>query len=182
MRRSYHIRTTVDDDSRNDPLRNDFYIRVALEEKPQGGGGGKRRRPHGDDDDENSKAPGGFDLPQIIPLRKIDTQWTHHFKEDGDALSVRDGGEGGYDFYINMDNAHLATELKSNPKIDARLLEAQYQYGMVLLGISLLEHLERKRKEDKQDGPPISETIYEFSRAISPVLLPMIAALGDLEP
>ena len=132
--------------------------------------------------------PSSLDLPNIIELRKTDTQWQHHFKYDADALSVKDAGEGGYDFYINMDNVHLQTEVKGNTKIDHRLLEARFKYGLVLIGISLLEHFEGKKsggkleeKNKSNEDQSTFDKIYQLTRAISPILLPMIASLGDLE-
>ncbi|MCD6531887.1 hypothetical protein J7K99_05560, partial [bacterium] len=70
---------------------------------------------------------------------------------------------------------YLLTEIKGRFKSDPKILEAQYKYGMVLVGMSLLKELEEKEEES------IYEKIYEVTKAISPVLLPMIATLGTLE-
>ena len=32
------------------------------------------------------------------------------------ALKVKDSGEEGYDFFVNMDNVYLLTEIKGNTK------------------------------------------------------------------
>lgn len=83
-----------------------------------------------------------------------------------------------------MDNVFLRTEIKGNTKIDPRLLEARFKYGMVLLGISLLEHFEKKTENEteiQKNGLSVYDEIFSVSRAISPILLPMIASLGDLE-
>src|SRR3989344_5423852 len=57
---------------------------------------------------------------------------------------------------------------------------------MVLLGISLLDFEEKRKKTEesisqKNEDISIYERIFLFSKAISPTLLPMIASLGDLE-
>ena len=74
-----------------------------------------------------------------------------------------------------MDNIHLLTELKyAQPSIE--LLNARYKYGMVLIGMTLLQ--EPKNFETTGEDVSPSELIYErirqFTRAISPLLLPMI--------
>lgn len=119
----------------------------------------------------------------MIELRKIDEKWARHFKEDKDALNVKDTGEDGYDFYINLDNVFLQTEIKENRKIDPRLLEARFKYGMVLLGVSLIEDYENSKNKDNNQKKEVSiyDQIYHTSKAISPILLPMISSLGDLE-
>ena len=96
------------------------------------------------------------------------------------TLKVIDSGEEGYDFYINMDNIHLLTEQKSNSSIDYKLLNARYKYGMVLIGLALL------KTSDNQDSvfngePDIFSTIIEVTKAISPILLPMISGLSELK-
>lgn len=176
------FRTETMDNSRIEPFYNEFYVKIASPEKGGGGPGGKRKEPPGkDESEETRKMPSRLALPNIIELRKTDEKWLRHFKEDEDALSVKDTGENGYDFYINLDNVFLQTEIKGSPKIDPRLLEARFKYGMVLLGISLLEHFEKKEIETQRNGLSIYDEIFSVSKAVSPILLPMISSLGDLE-
>lgn len=179
-----YFKTETIDNSRLEPFYNEFYVKVEKPEKLSAGGRGKRKLPPGEESEETRKLPSGLSLPNIIELTKKDENWSRHFKEDEDALAVKDTGEGSYDFYINMDNVFLRTEIKGNTKIDPRLLEARFKYGMVLLGISLLEHFEKeteKETEIQKNGLSIYDEIFSVSKAISPILLPMIASLGDLE-
>lgn len=179
------FRTKVTDNSRFEPFYNEFCVKVDESEEKTGGGTGIRKQPpdEANNKEEERKNPSSLDLPKMIELRKKDANWERHFKEEVDALSIKDTGEGGYDFYINMDNAYLQNEIKGNTKIDHRLLEARFKYGMVLIGISLLDDFNRSNKPlDRNDNSPsIFEKIYQLSKAISPILLPMIASLGDLE-
>jgi hypothetical protein len=95
-----------------------------------------------------------------------------------------------YDFYINMDNIYLWNEQKSSKK-NADLLEACFLYGMVLVGISLIhDDMERESKkeeddyEDEHNGyrkPNVEDKVEEFTKAIAPILLPMIENLGSFE-
>lgn len=187
------FKTEITDNSRIEPFYNEFYVRVGEQEKKQSGGGGKRKLPpDGNDREEIRKIPSSLDLPTMIELRKNDSNWKEHFQnkeeskdDDAGALSIKDAGDNGYDFFINMDNVYLQTEVKGNTKIDHRLLEARFKYGMVLVGISLLDYFEKKELEksstEEINDASMFKKIYQLSKAISPILLPMISSLGDLE-
>jgi hypothetical protein len=61
-----------------------------------------------------------------------------------------------------------------------KTLEAYFEYGMALLGISIIYDDQQNVPEDKRyEG--IEERIVEFSRAISPILIPMIKEFGELD-
>jgi len=177
--------TETMDSSRVEPFLDEFYVKITNTEKTKGGGSGSRKKSAGEEEStETRKMPSGLALPQIIDLKKTDEGWDRHFKEDRDALSVKDAGEDGYDFYINLDNIFLQTEIKGNIKIDPRLLEARFKYGMVLLGISLLEYYENKARADAdvcENGVSVYDKIFSVSKAISPIFLPMISSLGDID-
>ena len=81
-----------------------------------------------------------------------------------------------------MDNIHLLTELKY-AKTSIELLSARYKYGMVLIGMTLLQEpkIFKTEGEDASPSELIYERIRQFTIAISPLLLPMISSLGDLE-
>src|SRR3989344_2833570 len=187
------FKTEITDNSRIEPFYNEFYIKVGEQEEKQSGGGGKRKlSPGGNDSEEIRKIPSSLDLPTMIELRKNDSNWKEHFQnkedskdDDASALSIKDAGDNGYDFFINMDNVYLQTEIKGNTKIDHRLLEARFKYGMVLVGISLLDYFEKKESEksnaEETNDKSMFKKIYQLSKAISPILLPMISSLGDLE-
>lgn len=174
----------ITDNSRIEPFVEEFYVLVEEPEKKSAGTTGKRKPDAGGDDDNViRKEPSYLDLPNIVELRRTDGErWTRHFKEESDALAVKDGGEEGYDFFLNMDNVYLIAEMKSNAKIEPKLLEARYKYGMVLIGVSLLEYFQHKKKQDdKKEDASFPDQIYHLCKGISPVLLPIISSLGDLE-
>jgi len=162
----------VNDISRVNPFFITYYVLVDPPVEKKKGKPGERIKPPGDKKGERH-IPSSFDIPNIIEVRR--SEWDKYGFQKESALKVRDTGEDGYDFYINMDNVYLLTEIKGRFKSDPKVLEAQYKYGMVLIGMSLLKELEEKEEES------IYEKIYEVTKAISPVLLPMIATLGTLE-
>jgi len=162
----------VNDISRIAPFLITFYVLVDPPLEKKKGKPGERIKPPGDKEGERH-IPSSFDIPNIIEVRS--SEWDKYGFDKESALKVRDTGEDGYDFYINMDNVYLLTEIKGRFKSDPKVLEAQYKYGMILIGMSLLKELEEKEEES------IYEKIYDVTKAISPVLLPMIATLGTLE-
>ncbi|MHA1942742.1 MAG: hypothetical protein ACW97P_13655 [Candidatus Hodarchaeales archaeon] len=81
-----------------------------------------------------------------------------------------------------MDNIHLQTESKLNSDDEPDILESQYKYGMVLIGLAFLKAREDSEEVLKKcdESINIEEMINLATRTISPVLLPMISGLGDL--
>jgi hypothetical protein len=68
-------------------------------------------------------------------------------------------------------------------KIDPKLLDARYKYGMVLIGTDYLHDQKLKNHNNHNDNGEenILTKISYATEVISPILLPMISALGDLE-
>ncbi len=91
--------------------------------------------------------------------------------------------EDGYDFYVNIDNICLQTELKySGLNASPELIITRFKYGMFLIGLAMLRELgilESQGKTDSYEQTTVDK-IKEFTRAISPVLLPMISSLNKL--
>ncbi len=174
------IRTTVTDDTQVNPFESEFFVSVTgpLNRKP--GPGGERRNGPGDMGDQHNVEPSGLDLPNIIEVRNGD--WSRHGFDRESALKVMDSGGQGYDFFINLDNAYLQTEIKGRVAAEPQILEAQFKYGMVLLGISLIRALESDEGDaEGATDKMMYDTIERVSRAIAPMLLPMIDTLGGIE-
>jgi len=170
----------LSDISHVEPFYNEFYVIVNKPEKQVKGKRSERKKPASDKPGKDQERSSYLDLPNIIEIRKDD--WERYKFDQNTALSVKDTAENGYDFYINMDNVYLQTEMKGGIKIDPRLLGARFKYGMILIGLSLLQHFEIKdKKEESNEGESVYDKIYSVTKAISPILLPMIASLGDLE-
>ena len=64
-------------------------------------------------------------------------------RENGEAKPI-------YDFYINMDNLYLKTEIKP-ARADPRLIHARFTYGMVLLGLALVQQGEVEKGESQNE-------------------------------
>lgn len=133
---------------------------------------------------------GGIALPNIIRLKKTDAKWSEHFGDDNDCLDIAedvDEIEGRnvttYTFYLNEANLSLQTELKGNPK-SAAVLTKQFEIGAVLVGMGLIHDDQVRRKKSESENKDAEATLIDrvriFSRAVAPVLLPIIQTLGDL--
>ena len=170
-------------DSRVLPFTDKFYIRVEKTGSTNGGGGNRVNPPDDDKPGNSRQKKSQLDLPNLIEITK--DEWnSDDYKDFGfnnlSALKVR-GVDNSYDFFINMDNYFLLTEIKGNGKTDASILKARYKFGMVLLGISLIDYEKKHTDEQDEEAVPVDEKISHLTEAISPTLLPMIASLGDSE-
>lgn len=180
---SFAYELVVNDETLIEPFVNPFRVSVGPPQKSSGGGGnnGGRRGNQGGGDGEN---PQGLAVPSPIPIYEQD--WPKHNFDKYSALKVthnpsdEDGDPGSYDYYINMDNIYLNTELKStreNPEI----VKSRWQFGMVLIGMALLRTQEEPELGDVENGDEtLEERVLNTTAAIAPVMLPLIEHLGAL--
>jgi len=174
----YHVE--VDDITRINPFTMNFYVVVEPPiKKLVSGGVGTAQKPPSNKKGNQKTAPSSLALPNIIEVEKQD--WEKYGFDKYGALMVKDAGENRYDFFINMNNIHLLTEIKGRVKADPELLKAQYKYGMVLLGLALIKEFEEREDDNNDDQESMLDKIYNITKAISPMLLPMISALSELE-
>ncbi|MBA7484886.1 hypothetical protein ES707_20417 [subsurface metagenome] len=170
----------VKDATRWEPFKDMFEVIVLSEEDHKKGGVSDTTLNGTDMKGKGRHAPSSLSIPNIYEVRRKD--WEERKFDEYSALDVISRGEEGYDFYVNMDNICLLTELKYT-KSSPELLNARFKYGMVLIGMAMLKEPEVSHTEggDSDQGELIFGKIRQFTRAISPVLLPMISSLGDLE-
>ncbi|MBM3982078.1 MAG: hypothetical protein FJ304_17805 [Planctomycetes bacterium] len=187
----------VKDPTLTEPFENCFTVKVKPEAKPGPPGGEKKKHKSGEPGSDR-EVPGGIALPNIIEVWEscwgdqtppFDKHTALRIKNAG-VTDETDGAEAKpvYDFYINMDNIYLNSELKPS-KADPKLLRARFTYGMVLLGLALVQQDEAEKARAKKDGEEagvdealanVECRVAEFTQAVAPVLLPMIDSLGDL--
>lgn len=86
-----------------------------------------------------------------------------------------------------MDNVYLRSEIKPS-KSDVRLQEIRFTSGMVLVALGLLQqHMESVKRSEGENGDDdnesnIEESVAITTRALAPIILPMIDSLGALDP
>lgn len=198
--------TIVNDRTLIEPFRNLFNIKVLGERIPTKSKPTKRRYPPVKDKGQDRDLPIGLELPTWTAVYEHPEEgmkgWNdidHDFHKytalviiadaGNDEESDDEDGQETYDFYINMDNIYLKNEQK-NTKRDPKIMAACYIWGMVLMGISLIHDdiQERKKRKgdddddlDDREGMHIEDKVELFTRAVSPVLLPMLENLGGID-
>ncbi len=184
----------VTNSSNESEFLNRFTVLVK-EESLATGGSGNRRKPPGTKDGKDREQETGILLPHIIEVFEDD--WPEHEFDKYTAIAIKDAGDAGesendnaptqYDFFINMDNIYLKAEMKPSGR-DVPLQKARFTYGMVLVGLGLLQqHAETNKNGNSEDGEEdnevnIEERVALTTRALSPIILPMIDSLGALDP
>ena len=85
-----------------------------------------------------------------------------------------------------MDNIYLNTELKGT-KENPEIVKARWQFGMVLVGMALLKSYNSSearnggdQESDGDDAGTSEKEVFKITKAIAPVLLPLIDHLGGL--
>ncbi|MUV38760.1 hypothetical protein JNUCC1_02631 [Lentibacillus sp. JNUCC-1] len=95
-------------------------------------------------------------------------------------MRVFDSGEGTYDFFVNIENDHLLAELAKHKETEQiNVVQSQYKYGMALLGLAVIQHYLNK-EDEKDEEFDISEAVYEYTKVISSVFIPMIQSVGGI--
>ena len=172
----------IQDDSMVAAFVNPFLISVGPDQRISGGKGGRNKRGgESGGDDPTKETDQGLRVP--IPTLVYEPDWSQHHFDKYSALKVQDYsatediGVDSYEYFLNMDNIHLKTELKGT-KEDVEIIKSRWQFGMILVGIALLN--EANQEPERDDAPTPEENVREVTKAIAPILLPMIEHLGTL--
>lgn len=174
----YQYCFVVTDTNNDRTFENTFTIRVIAQQDTTGGNGGRRTPPDGEEHGKKSFTPTGISLPNVVEVGR--DKWEDYGFTKESALDVKKIGDA-YDFFVNMDNIHLQTEIKPIAKNEGkmRLLKARYKYSMVLIGLGVLGHYNNHKDEISENSDAPEEMIRKISNMLSPVLLPMIDVMGD---
>ena len=180
--KTYCLTISVLDSTLIESINNRCFINIIdkIEHKP-GKKKTRRKPPPKDEPGEDATGNSGLELPNVIPVKK--DQWAERDFTQNDALAVV-YDDGKYDFYYNADNIHLKSEQKNASDQHVQTIETQYKTALVLLGMSIINELsDLKESNDAQDknDEDIEDRVKMATRAISPVLLPIIRTLGGLE-
>jgi len=173
------------------PFANHAVIRVRPEQvhTSDKDPGGRRDNPPPKTGGPKEEKPGGISLPEPIPVFR--DQWSNHDMDRYSAMravsvGTEEGGDlGAYDYFINMDNDFLLTELKGN-RLNPDVLRARYKYGMQLVALAAVRRASEEPRDPSPDGDDAvqwtaEDLVAAASDALAPVLLPMVDILGDLD-
>ena len=199
-----HFEALVKDRTLIEPFENSFVITVREAVTSKQGKSPTRRKPPSKEKGSEREMPLGIQLPRNTkvyenpeeghkgwhdmtpPFDKYSALGIIHA---GDSDEDSENGQDIYDFYINMDNVYLKNEQK-NVNRDPVAMNACFLYGMILFGIALI-HDELKTKKSQEDREEdnnlqsdeinIERKVENFTKAVAPILIPMIDNLGNLE-
>ncbi|MGI8600433.1 MAG: hypothetical protein ACR2KB_14370 [Chitinophagaceae bacterium] len=166
------------------PYLNTFLLSIQPEIEKNGGGHHTPRiNPPNNKPGNEREKESGIKFPEIIPIYEKDWE-VHEFNKYSAMKAIKGRNLGDnkaieFTFYVNMDNIYLQHEIKDEIE-NKKVSEAYFEFGMALLGISLVyDDQQNKSEEEKYEG--IEERINDFSRAMAPMLIPMIKELGDID-
>ena len=192
--------TNVTDSTRTEPFQNSFIVTVVKASDSKGTKGTQRKRRSSQQGGDH-EGPENMALPNIVVVKEQDwADYTPPF-DQYTALRIKHTGNGGddnesetsedvYDFFINIDNVYLNSELKSGSS-EIELARARFKYGLVLIGLAMIQgHSKDRKREHEDDGgrseqseerDNVEEEVAKVTRAIAPILLPAIESLGSLD-
>ncbi len=175
-------RIEVTDPTRIDAFVNDLKLIVTPAGSTTSGTGGRSRVAN---DDKGSTGGAGttLALPKVTPVHEA--EWPQRGFTENTALKIEGAGSGNgdgpttYDFFINVDNKYLKIVQKES-KIAADLLEKQFTYGFVLVGLALIQDAHRHIVNGDDESISVETLVERTTRALAPVLLPLIESIGGL--
>ena len=165
-------------------FKNEFVLNVVAFTETSGGGSGTRTPPDKDGKGGKAFSPTGIRLPNVSEVYK--DNWEEHDFDKYAALDIKKAETEVYDFYVNMDNIHLQSEIKQIAKNEAKvkLFKARYKYALVLIGLGIIGSFKNKEitEAHQDDSLDDAETLVEkCSKMLSPIILPMIDVLGNAD-
>ena len=190
---TYRIEMT--DDSRIEAFSNQLTLRVRKAVSHTGGGNGPS--PSAPNSGRgNDGGPSTLQLPNIKEVHEA--EWGTYGHNEFSALTIINAGQSDaaaagsatdvFDFFVNVDNKFLRIMQKES-KDDPNLIKAKFIYGLVLVGLALLQEdrvTPRPKLEDgDEDVTPdieanVEANVERMTRALGPVLLPMLQSIGSL--
>lgn len=162
----------------NDSMKNTLKIKVTEEQEYKSGGNGGRQ-PSDNTRDGARQRQLDSAMPNIREIHK--DRWEEFSMNDESALILRATADGGGDFFINMDNKYLLTELKGirdHNKVE--LTKARFKYSIVLIGMSIESYYRKSENQEDSDVAP-EDVVKKTTTMIAPILVPLINSMAELE-
>lgn len=182
--KTLHGLACVSDDTLIEPFCEEFVRNVMPPIKLYDAGRGGRKKPAGEGEG-NRQIPSGLSFPQVIEI--TEERWQEKGFDKSTALEVKTATENSYDFFINVDNVWLKTEIKQKSDSDtALILKMKFINGLVLFGLALLK--DKEYLEDNNIGQEgyreeylsVEDLIMKTSRSFAPIIIPLVDALSEL--
>ncbi len=169
----------------NAPFQNKFALDVQPVVEVNGGGKNHQRSKTPDKiPGKDQDKPSGVKFPRIELVYEKDWEKLENFGKYSAMHVIKSksnaaDGNVEFTFYVNMDNIYLQHEIKADVESKVEL-EAYFKYGMALLGISVI-YDDQQNKAEKERFEDIERRISEYSRAMGPIIIPMIKEFHDID-
>jgi len=124
---------------------------------------------------------------QLPPIQEV---YRDRWKEQGINFDESSGccvmaNDVGYDFYVNMDNKFLLTEMKNANVAESSLLKARFKFGLFLLAMTFVNSAMRDNTDpvetDGSEQIAPEEMVRKVTSRASMVILPLIEGLSKLD-
>jgi hypothetical protein len=182
------VSVLVTDPERESGVRNPFvaeFVMEIVDPKFDTNPPGTQVQPKKPQSNGKGTAP-RLAIPNVTAVREA--EWGKHtpaFSAD-EAFRVRPDGEGGHDFYINLDCKQLITFLKAS-KEDQELIVYWFKWGLTLCALGMMQAFDSNgavapsTEDDDEDtvsvAPDWLEIVNRSTNGIAPVIIPIIRSL-----
>ncbi len=129
---------------RGGPFLNTFTLIAEEEADPKPGG--KPRSTNGTPKVEPKNGKNNSQRLALPPIRDVHRPETPYM-----ALEVKHDDKGAYEFFLNLDNTFLLTELTRSKEDDRSLILYWFKYGLALCALGILQD-EKRRVETQKDS------------------------------
>ena len=170
------VQVSVEDVTSRAPLVSRFTIIADPEASPrksgtEGSGAGNTR-------------PGTTRSGPTLAIPEVNEK---HFDNPRPSLEVRYDDRGQHEYFLNLDNAYLVTELTRTKDADKPLVKFWFKYGLLLCALGLIkeqaDRTEAKKNEVESDGETEGGDVDGLSQinfycdGIARVIIPVIRSL-----
>jgi hypothetical protein len=186
------VTVTVNDtdrEARAMPFVSKFTLKAEPEatDEPHPGGHSRQRGP---EPKGGTRRGVVLALPMVKEVHKSDWGSYDPPFTQYDALQVRNDGKGGYDCYVNVDNAFLLTELARARDEEKQLFKHWFVWGLILAAMGMIRHGRRLAAAAVPStvGGPASDndaeeaddldSVNRHCNGVAQVIIPIVRTLG----
>lgn len=178
--------TDVDRETRGEPFVSTFTL-IAGAPVDDVSFPGRRPKPRSPQTNGNKKNV-ALALPTIREVsrdewERYDPPFTAY-----EALRVKHDGEDGYDYYVNVDNAFLLSELDRASDEHKPQVRAWFNHGLVIAAVGLIKHGQRRTAEayESENGLNPDEEfnglamVNDAGNGLARVIVPLIGKVSQI--
>jgi len=164
-----HIKLEITDPTLAKPFVKEIILNHIPKSVVSTGHGGRRTpRTKG-----NSGGSESTNFPPIIYVKRDDDIWKEKAFTDNTALKALIENDG-HTFYLNEDNTHLLSELKST-NASMEIVRKQYETFLVVMGMAAIQEAKNHKEIE------VDDFVDKTTSVAAGIIIPMLQSLGSLE-